>query len=56
MQGTLSEGATSTPNLLYNVKLTAYDGNVYCAQVASGSGVNWNAQICAGKIKYILLS
>ena len=45
--GTTSSGASSTPNILRNVKLTVYDGSS-CSKV--NSVFNWNGQICAGEV------
>ena len=45
--GTTSSGASSTPNILRNVKLTVYDGPS-CNKV--NDVFNWNGQICAGEI------
>jgi hypothetical protein len=47
--GTLSSSG-STPDVLYNVKMTLYDGTNQCKQVASGVTKNWDSQLCAGKL------
>lgn len=39
----------SSSDVLYNVKMTLYDGWYDCAQVAINLEKDWDAQLCAGK-------
>lgn len=37
-----------SPDTLYNVKMTLYDGATQCRRVAPRTPKNWDSQICAG--------